>query len=235
MAADGGAWQAAEVPTAAHRFRAGLRAGTPFAVAGFFLSLSFGVLAVGAGMPAIAAYVMSLVVYAGSAQFASISILAAGGGIGAAVAAAAMTHSRFLPMGVALAPSLPGRPLFRAIQGQAVVDSSWAMASRGDGTFDRFFLFGHSAVQYATWSTGTLVGALMGSGFDPRDFGLDAIFPAFFLSILLGEARDRESVGVALAAAALALALVPAVPVGVPVLLAGLVALYGVRRRTVPA
>ena len=63
-------------------------------------------------------------------------------------------NSRFLPMGIALAPSLPGGALKRAAQGQPVVDASWAMAAEGDGTFDRWFLFGVDGVQYVTWSRG---------------------------------------------------------------------------------
>src|SRR3954454_2375120 len=91
-------------------FRAGLRAGVPFAAAGFLLSLSFGVLARDAGFSIPAAIVMSAIVFAGSAQCAAVSIVGAGGGIGAAVGAAALMNSRFLAMGIALAPSLPGRP-----------------------------------------------------------------------------------------------------------------------------
>ena len=59
-------------------------------------------------------------------------------------------------MGVALAPSLRGGPIKRALQGQAVVDASWALASRPDGSFDRMLLFGSSAAQYTTWVTGTV-------------------------------------------------------------------------------
>ena len=172
-------------------FRAGLRAGTPFAVAGFLLSLSFGVLAHGIGMPTLAVIAMSVIVFAGSAQFATIAILgAAGGGVGAAVAAAAMMNSRFLAMGIALAPSLPGGRWRRAAQGQAVVDSSWAMSAQGDGSFDRIFLFGSTAVQYVTWQAGTLAGAPGGNILgNPHNFGLDAVYPAFFLAILMVELR----------------------------------------------
>src|SRR3954465_13672287 len=154
-------------------WRAGLRAGAPFAAAGFLLSLSFGVLAREAGFSAVQAIVMSAIVFAGSAQFAALAIVAAGGGLGAAVAAAAMMNSRFLPMGIALAPSLPGGPVSRAAQGQTVVDASWAMANRGDGTFDRWFLFGSTAVQYVTWLAGTAAGALGGDALgDPDRLGL---------------------------------------------------------------
>jgi 4-azaleucine resistance transporter AzlC len=213
------------------RFRQGLRAGVPFAIAGSVVSVSFGVLAVDAGLSVVAAVVMSLIVFAGSAQFAAVSIIAGGGTTGAAVIAAAMMNSRFLPMGVALAPSLPGRAAWRALQGQTVVDASWAMALREDGTFDRFFLFGATSVQYLTWSTGTLLGALGGDALGDTDkLGFDAVFPAFFLALLIAEARDERARVVALLGALVSLALVPFTPAGVPVLAASAAAILGLRR-----
>jgi predicted branched-subunit amino acid permease len=221
---------------ARHSFRRGVRAGVPFALAGGLLALSFGVLAREAHLPAVAALVMSAIVFAGSAQFAAIAIVAAGGGVGAAVVAAALMNSRFLPMGIALGPSLPGGPLRRAAQGQTVVDASWAMSSRGDGTFDRHFLFGSTAIQYVTYISGTAIGAFGGDILgDPHRLGLDAVYPAFFLAILLGELRDRRATGVAAAGAVIALVLVPLAPPGVPVLVAGVAALAGLRRREVTA
>src|SRR5919107_3070680 len=133
------------MPSPRDRFREGFRAAVPYAIAGFILSLSFGVLARDAGFSAVQAIVMSAIVFAGSAQFTALRVVAAGGSVGAAVTGAALMNSRFLPMGIALAPSLPGRAAKRGAQGQTVVDSSWAMAARGDGTFDRWFLFGSTA------------------------------------------------------------------------------------------
>jgi 4-azaleucine resistance transporter AzlC len=213
-------------------WRAGLKAGVPYALAGFLLSLSFGVLARDAGLPVLAAIVMSAIVFAGSAQFAAVSIVGAGGGVGAAVAAAALMNSRFLPMGIALAPSLPGRAAKRAAQGQTIVDASWAMANRGDGTFDRWFLFGSTAVQYVTWVAGTAAGALGGDLIgDPHKLGLDAIYPTFFLALLFAELRNGRARGVAALGALIALALVPIAPPGLPVLAASLAALAGLWRR----
>src|SRR3954451_20866387 len=181
--AEGGA---PERPT----FRDGLRAGVPFALAGGVVAISFGVLARQVGLSAVAAIAMSAIVFAGSAQFAAIAILAGGGGVGAAIGAAALMNSRFLPMGVAVAPSLPGRALWRAVQGQSVVDASWALAARGDGTFDRWLLFGSSSIQYVTWTSGTILGALGGGALGDTDkLGLDAIYPAFFVGLLVSEVR----------------------------------------------
>jgi 4-azaleucine resistance transporter AzlC len=212
------------------RFRAGVRAGLPFALAGGLLSASFGVVASQAGLSDLAAIVMSVVVFAGSAQFAAVAIIGAGGSLAAALVAAALMNSRFLAMGIALAPSLPGGVLRRATQGQAVVDASWAMALRRDGSFDRYFLFGATAPQYLTWALGTVIGVLGRGVIGNTDrFGLDAVFPAFFLALLMAEARHPRSRRVAIAGAAIALALTPFTPAGVPILAASVAALLGLR------
>ena len=211
------------------RFRTGFRAAVPYAVVGFFLSLSFGVLATDAGFTALQAIAMSAIVFAGSAQFAALAVIAGGGSIAAAVTSAALMNSRFLPMGIALAPSLPGRALKRGAQGQAVVDSSWAMALREDGTFDRWFLFGSTAVQYLTWFSGTVVGTIAG-GVDTEKLGLDAVYPTFFLALMIAELRSGRARAAALLGALIALALVPIAPAGIPILVASLAALLGLRK-----
>jgi predicted branched-subunit amino acid permease len=178
------------------------------------------------------AVIMSAIVFAGSAQFTAISILAQGGGAGAAVAAAALMNSRFLPMSAAVGPSFSGGALKRALKGQAVVDHSWALSSQGDGTFDEHLLLGASAIAYVTWVSGTAAGALWGDVLgDPNALGLDAIFPAFFFGLLLNELRSRRARGVAALGTGLALVLVPFTPPGVPVLVASLAALVGLTRR----
>jgi predicted branched-subunit amino acid permease len=213
-------------------FAAGVRAGLPFAIAGGLLATSFGVLARDVGMPGWAAVLMSAIVFAGSAQIAALTILGAGGGLGSALGAAALMNSRFLPIGVAFAPSLPGGPLFRAAQGQTVVDVSLVVAQDGKGGYDRGLLFGSSAIQYATWVGGTAAGAIAGSAIgDPETLGLDAVYPAFFLALMIGELRSGRAKGVAVAGALIALALVPFTPPGVPVLAASLATLIGLVRR----
>ena len=65
-------------------------------------------------MGTVAPIVMSAIVFAGSSQFAATAVLAAGGGPLAAVAAGILLNARYVPMGVALAPSLEGGALRRA-------------------------------------------------------------------------------------------------------------------------
>jgi 4-azaleucine resistance transporter AzlC len=213
-------------------YLAGARASVPFALATLVLGISFGVLARSLGWGIVAPIVFSVIAFSGSAQFAVAAVLGAGGGALAAILAAVLLNARFGPMGIAVAPYLKGGPLRRALEGQAVVDASWALASRGGGRFDREFMIGATVPQGAAWIVGTAVGALGGDFIgDPQRLGLDAIFPAFFLALLAEELRHgRQAVVVALIAAVLALALVPFTPPGVPVIAACVAALLGVRR-----
>src|SRR5215208_441055 len=209
---------------------AGVRAGLPFVLPTLALGVSFGVLAEPV-MGEIAPIVMSIVVFAGAAQFAALSVLAAAGGAGAAILAGLLMNARFLPMGFAIAPSLRGRALKRAAQGQAVVDASWAIARRPDGTFDRGVLLGATIPQAIGWMGGTLIGVLGGSApADPEKFGIDAIFPAFYLALLWEEGGSRRGLAAALVGGAITLSLMSFVPAGLAVIAASLAALIGLRR-----
>lgn len=208
----------------------GIRAGLPLVLPTFALGASFGVLARGV-MGSVAPIVMSITVFAGAAQFAALSVLAGGGGGAAAIVAGLLMNGRFLPMGFAAGASFRGGRVARAAQGQAIVDASWALASRGDGSFDRGLLLGATIPQAAGWISGTVAGVVGGSLFThPERFGLDAIFPAFYLTLLFGELHNGRARATAALAAGLALALIPVAPTGVPVIAASLAAMLGLRR-----
>jgi len=213
------------------RVGAAARRTAPLGVAVFFVGMSFGVTARPV-IGATAAIVMSAVVFAGSSQFAAIAVLAAGGGAGPAILAGVLLNLRFLAMGIAIGPWLRGGRVRRALQGQAIVDASFALASTGDGRFDRHALIGGTIPQYPAWLLGTVAGVVAGDLVDdPGAFGLDALFPAFFLVLLLEEVRDGSAVVAALLGAAIAAALVPVAPAGIPILAASAAALTGLVRR----
>jgi 4-azaleucine resistance transporter AzlC len=208
----------------------GIRAGLPLVLPTLAIGMSFGVLAE-PEIGAVGAIVMSIIVFAGAAQFASVSILAAGGSLVSAVSAGLLINTRFLPMGLAVGPALHGGPVQRAAEAQTMVDASWALANRGDGTFDRLVMMGATIPQGLGWWGGTVLGVLAGALLgDPETLGLDALFPAFYLALLAEELRDRTALASALLGAAIALALVPFAPPGIPVVAASLAALLGLRR-----
>lgn len=217
--------------SASERRSAGIRRGMPFGVAVFAISVSFGVLARPL-LGLVAPIVMSIVVFSGAAQFGALAVLLAGGSVGAAIAAGVLLNARYLAMGLALAPSLKGRALSRAAFAMPLVDASWAASSRGDGTFDPWYMVGVSIPQYVGWVLGTVVGVLIGPRLgNPKALGLDALFPAFFIALLFEEARGRRRIVAAAGGAAIALVLTPLVPAGLPILAAGAAAVAASRMR----
>jgi 4-azaleucine resistance transporter AzlC len=213
-------------------YRAGLRGGAVFALPNFVLALSFGVLARQLGWGAVAPIVASVVVFSGSAQFAIADVLGAGGSAAAAIAAAVLVNARFGVMGVAAASSFRGGRLRRAIEGQATVDASWALANRGGGRFDREVLIGATLPQYVSWVGGTVLGVALGDAIDPEALGLDVLFPAFFLGLLIDELRNGpQHVAAAVIAGVVAVVLIPFTPPGIPIIVACAGALIGLRGR----
>jgi 4-azaleucine resistance transporter AzlC len=214
------------------RYRDGIRISLPFALAVVAFGVSFGVLARAAGMGALAPIVFSATTWAGSAQFAAAAIFGSGGAVASAITAAILLNSRYLAMSAALAPSLTGTPAARALHGLAVVDESWALSAKGDGTFDRDKLVGVALTLYPAWVIGTAIGAVGGDAIgDPEALGLDAAFPALFLALMISQLRTGAHVSAGVLGALIALALIPLTPAGVPIIAASAAAFVGVRKR----
>ncbi|MEU4422242.1 AzlC family ABC transporter permease [Actinoplanes sp. NPDC024001] len=213
-------------------FLGGMRVGAGLAAAGFVLAITFGATAREQGWSAVAAIVASIVIFSGSAQFALLTGLA--GGLLPAIAAALLINARFLPMGLAVGPSLTGGRFRRALQGQAVVDGSWVAAHLGGGRFDRWRLLGATIVQWPAWVAGTVVGVLGApSAHLVESLGLDVVFPAFFLALLVDELRaSRLALVAAGLGGAVAAALLWWVPAGVALVGATVGAFVGLRSRT---
>src|SRR5215218_2736213 len=175
-------------------YLAGVRAGLPFALVVGVVAFSFGALARSLGWGVLAPIVFSVATFSVTAQFAVAAVLGARVGAFTAIAAAVLLNARFLPIGVSVAPFLKGGPFRRALEGQTIITTSWALAIRAGGRFDRAFIIGATVPQYVAWTVGTTVGVLAPAGGlgDFERLGLDAIFPAFFLALLIGELRSGQ-------------------------------------------
>ena len=181
--------------------------------------LSFGALAVAAGLSVPQACALSLLMFTGASQFAFVGLIGSGGV--AAVATALLLGARNGLYGLRLAGYLRPRPL----AAQFVIDESAAMAVRDTPEDTRLGFWSTGLAVFVCWNLATLLGALGGAALsDPRAFGLDAAAPAGFLALLAPRLREREPQAVAAVAAAAALLALPLVPAGVPVLIAAVVA-----------
>ena len=217
--------------TEAASYRDGMRAVLAIAATVAFFGASFGLLARSSGLGVLAPLVMSATTFAGSAQFAAVSILGSSGGAAAAVAAAVLLNARYVPISISVASLFRGPRLRRLAEAQLIVDESWAISSRGGGRFDRRLLVGAGLVLYVAWVGGTAVGVAGGEALgDPRDLGLDGAFPALFLALLVPQLVGARERAAALLGGAIALALTPFTPAGTPIVTAAAACLLGLSR-----
>jgi 4-azaleucine resistance transporter AzlC len=220
-----------EDPASRRGYRHGARAVAPFSVAVLGFGISFGVLARATGFGWLAPILMSATTFAGSAQFAAVSVLGDGGTVAAAVTAALLLNARYGPIGVSVAPYLHGPAWSRFLRAQLVVDESWALAAQADGAYNPRVLIGAGVVLYVSWVGGTAIGSIGGEALgDPSALGLDAAFAALFLALLVPQLRDRRRIQAAILGAAIALVLTPVAPAGVPIIAASAACLLGLRR-----
>jgi 4-azaleucine resistance transporter AzlC len=188
----------------------------------FFIGLSYGAIAVASGLPLWLPAAQSVLVLAGASEFLFIGIVAAGGNPMAAALAGMLVNARHLPYGLALPPGVTGRG-WRRLPGTHVMnDESVVFAlAQEDLAAKRAAYLACGLGVLICWPGGAVLGALIGSAVhDTGAFGLDAMFPAVILALIVKDLRDRTTLRAALAGAAIALAAAPFLPAGLPVLLA---------------
>lgn len=206
---------------------ASLTLGAAVGVFGFV----FGVSAVSAGASVVQACAMSLLVFTGASQFTAVSVVGSGGSIASALGGSLLLAARNSVYGLAMARRLPGSLRRRLVAAQLVIDESTAMSvAQADVEAGRTAFWITGCTVYVLWNLATLVGALVGTAIDPAKFGLDAAFPAAFVSMLwplLRTNRGRLTAGLG---AVICVSLAPVLPVGAPILCAALAVLVGVPR-----
>jgi len=186
------------------------------------VGVSFGAIAVSAGLPAWLPIALSLLVFAGASQFVFVGLLLAGGGVVAAVAAALLVNVRHLPFGFVVGDLLGSGPVRRLIGSHLMLDESVAFALAQDGVARRRTAYWASGIAlFVSWNLAVAVGAAAGTAVsDTGALGLDAAFPAVLLALIVPSLRDRATRRAAVAGVLVALAAAPFVPAGIPVLLA---------------
>lgn len=197
------------------------------------VGLAFGAITVGAGLPLWLPVLLSVVVFAGSAQFLLVGVLAAGGSVVAAVAAGLLVNARLLPLGLAVGDAI-GRGRWRTLfGGHLLTDESAAFAllhPRGERRHAVYWLCG--VALFACWNLGVVVGAGVGTLIpDTEALGLDAAFPAILLALVLPSLRSPRARRASAVGVVIALATAPFLPAGLPVLLALVGVLVAVPRR----
>ena len=182
--------------------------------------VSFGALAVAAGLDVWQAMVFSLLMYTGGSQFAFVGALA-GGGL-PATGAAMLVGLRNAVYVMQVNSWFHPRWVQRILMAHFTTDESTAVAAtQPDQRLRRLGFWVTGAGVFALWNAMTLVGALLGNLLgDPKAWGLDGAALAAFCGLLWPRLVARDAVATAIAAAAVTVALVPVLPAGLPILAA---------------
>lgn len=185
------------------------------------IGISYGATAVSAGFPIWLPILLGCVVLAGSSEFLFLGIVATGGSPIAAVLAGLLVNARHLPYGLSV-PDVVGTGWRRPLGVHLMNDESVALAiAQPDAGRKRAAYWVAGTGVLLAWPGGAAIGALIGSVVpDTSALGLDAVFPAVLLALVLPALRDRATLGAVCVGTAVALATAPFLPTGMPVLLA---------------
>lgn len=186
-------------------FGRGFRRGNAFALGVFAYGLAFGLVADQAGFTPLQAFLFSLVVYSGSAQMATLSILAAGTSLTASilwsvVALILVMNARYVLFGATLRPWLGQVSPLKAYSTLYILgDGNWLMSLNAyeNGERDAGFVLGSAMSPCLAWLAGTAAGSVMG-GYapNPRVLGLDFMLIAFSAAMMIGMFKQKSDWGV---------------------------------------
>ena len=221
------------------RFTPAVRMGLSIAAAVGVYGVSFGALAVTAGLDVWQACALSALMFTGGSQFAFIGVIGGGGTGAAAWAAATLLGVRNGVYGMQLKALIrPPAKLIPAMA-QLTIDESTATSTAQEDHDERVRGFWTAGIGvFVLWNLFTLAGALAGDALgDPARWGLDGAAVAAFLGLLWPRLKGRDPITIAIIAAFVTLVTLPFVPPGIPVLIAAAVttcwwAVQRTRRRT---
>ena len=184
------------------------------------VGMSYGSLAMAYGFPLWVPFVLSITVLAGASEFMFIGIVASGGNPLAAAAAGLLVNSRHIPFGVTVRDLVGSRAA--SFLGCHIMNDESVVFGLSQKTPEQrkaaYWLCGLGVAIF--WPVGTLIGAGVGKLLPaPETIGLDAVFPAILLALVVPAFKNRTTLIRACSGAGLSLAAIPFAPVGLPVLL----------------
>lgn len=178
----------------------------PICLGYFPIGLALGVLAQQAGLPWWSVAMMSLLVFAGSAQFICVAMLAANASVTAIILTTFVVNLRHSLMSSALAVYLSGvNRRFLSLFAYGITDESFAvnMACFRDGGWDRWRALVVNHLSNLTWFVATVTGSLVGQFVPQGAFGIDYALTGMFICLLVFQLQGRIYILTGLIAAAI--------------------------------
>ena len=187
----------------------GVRAELPILIGVVPFGMIYGVLAIGAGFPPLAAQAMSAIVFAGSAQFLATGLYAAGAPGMVIVLTTGVVNLRHALYSASIAPYTRRLSLaWKGLLAYLLTDEAYAVAIThylAGGTdaesiqYKHWFFLGAGLALWSAWQASTAVGILMGSVI-PSSWSLDFTLALTFIALVVPNIKDWAGLLAALAA-----------------------------------
>ncbi|MCH8626374.1 AzlC family ABC transporter permease [Arsenicicoccus piscis] len=205
------------------------RMGLSISAAVGLYGISFGALAVGAGLAVWQAQALSLLMFTGGSQFGFIGVVGAAGSPLTALSTALLLGTRNALYGIQMNALLRPRGLTRLLAAHLTIDESTATAVAQPDRDEQVRGFWTAGIGvFVLWNSFTLCGALLGNSLgDPSRYGLDGAAVAGFLGLLWPRLRRRDGRAIAALCAVVTLLVTPVLAAGLPIIVAAVVA-FGV-------
>jgi branched chain amino acid efflux pump len=163
-----------------------------------------------AGFSVIEVAAMSVLVFAGAAQFAAVGYVASGLPWPGVILLTALLNARHLLYSAALAPWLRPVPFARrALMAHVLTDEQFALTlshyRRIQTTDERGYWMAAMVGDFVPWVGASIAGAVIGAQIpDPAVFGMDVIFPAAMIGLAVGLITGRRELVAAMVGAGVA-------------------------------
>jgi branched chain amino acid efflux pump len=199
--------------TRRREFLAGCRDELPILLGVAPFGMIYGILALGAGLPASTAQAMSAVVFAGSAQFIAAQLIRDAAPAAVVVVTVFVVNLRHALYSASVAPYV--RRLnagWKGVLAYLLTDEAYAVAvTRYQRDGDRrdvspvrhWYFLGAGITLWSCWQASTAVGVFLGARV-PESWSLDFTLPLTFIALVFPGLRDRPAAAAALAAGILA-------------------------------
>ncbi|MCP4141080.1 MAG: AzlC family ABC transporter permease [Chloroflexi bacterium] len=191
-------------------FFQGVKGELPILIGVVPFGMIYGILALSSGLSEAEAQAMSVVVFAGSAQFMLVQLLGEGTPALVMVLTAFVINLRHALYSASVAPHIKKlSPLWKTLLAYLLTDEAYAVAitryyKRDASPFKHWYFFGAGLALWTSWQISTAVGVFLGAQF-PSNWPLDFTLALTFIALVVPTLKDHPSIFAAISAAAVAL------------------------------
>ncbi|MCA1320183.1 AzlC family ABC transporter permease [Bacillus tianshenii] len=214
-------------------FRNGLHAGVSIAIGYVPIAITFGLLAKSAGLTVTETVMMSLLVFAGAAQYMSLNMIVLGSGVFEIVMTTFILNIRHFLMSASLNEKVEEEKLWKkSLYSFGITDETFSVAATKEGTIRTGYMFGVIFISYSSWVVSSGIGHAIGSSLpDSLQESMAVALYAMFVGLLVPSFKKHRKVVVLAGIAAMlntVFTLVLGIAPGWSIVLATLVSAVGV-------